>query len=593
MSAKRISAVILSLLMVASVLSGCSGSSKKPPENEAAIKDAPESIVIGENNVDVTAITGVTDKNGKVIDNKGTTDAEGHVIYSTGQKTEKGDTIYTTGKKDSKGQILYTLNKTDDRGRVIYYTATEKDGKLELKETDAVPDYTTDKNSTLDKNSRYTTTTTVKLDVSTDSAPAKGLKKLFTSYSGSKGQDQFKKVVAASKGGYIVTGISSSNTGIYESASSDWQNFAHISKYNESGASEWVYVTGGDGLVQLSDVAELKDGSIVAVGYTSSTNTDAPRNCQLISSLVIKLDKNGKYLWSYAFPGDEDSEGDEAVSVTATKDGGFVVGGRASSTSGFFSNSDLPYKAYLIKFDKNGKVDWRKVLNGSKDNVISALCTNSDGDIFASCVTHSSDGSFSSIKGYGTKSNTIIMKLDNSGKVIWTSNLVGSGESEYNALAPTADGGVIAGGKMTVSKRADGSYSMSYGMSDGYIVRFSKDGQVYWGRNVGGSQGDYITSVICTDKGIVISGVSQSSDADFTEYTNDGGNDGFIMILNESGQTVYTEKLEGKLDDSVLDIAPTAGGFAAAGWSASADGSFADSKAAKTADGFIVSYEFK
>ena len=590
MTKKRIIAAVLSLIMVASVTAGCS--SKKAPENTKAEDSAPEEIIIDEGSEDVTAITGVTDKDGKVIDDKGIIDAEGHKIYSTGEKNEKGETIYTTGKKDAEGNVLYTLNKTDDRGRIIYYTATEKDGKLELKETNAVPDYTSDKDSTLNRDSRYTTTTTVKLEDSGKTA-AEGLKKLFMTYSGSTGQDQFRKVVAAKKGGYIVTGISSSGTGLYQNASSDWKNFAHIIKFDASGNEEWTYVTGGDNDVQFSDVAELKDGSIVAVGYTMATDTDAPMNAKLLSSIIVKVDKGGNYVWSYSFPGDENSNFDEASSVTATTDGGFIVGGRADSSSGFFTGSDARFKAYMIKFDKNGKVDWRKTLNGSKGNTITALCTNDDGDIFASCVTHSTDGSFANIKGYGTQSNTIIMKLDKSGKILWTSNLVGSGESEYNALAPTPDGGCIAGGKMSIKKRADGSYSMCYGSTDGYVVRFSKDGEVYWGRNVGGTQADSITGVAYTDKGIVIVGKTKSADSDFNTYPIAGGNDGFIMLLNESGMTVYTEKLEGKLDDTVLDVIPSENGVVAVGWSASSDGSFADSDAKKLADGYIAGYEFK
>ena len=135
MTKKRIIAAVLSLIMVASVTAGCS--SKKAPENTKAEDSAPEEIIIDEGSEDVTAITGVTDKDGKVIDDKGIIDAEGHKIYSTGEKNEKGETIYTTGKKDAEGNVLYTLNKTDDRGRIIYYTATEKDGKLELKEETA------------------------------------------------------------------------------------------------------------------------------------------------------------------------------------------------------------------------------------------------------------------------------------------------------------------------------------------------------------------------------------------------------------------------------------------------------------------------
>ncbi|MBQ7596253.1 MAG: hypothetical protein IJU45_06280, partial [Clostridia bacterium] len=73
MTKKRILAAILCLIMVVCVISGCS--SKKAPENNKAENAAPEEVVIGEGSEDVTAITGVTDKDGKVIDDKGIVDA--------------------------------------------------------------------------------------------------------------------------------------------------------------------------------------------------------------------------------------------------------------------------------------------------------------------------------------------------------------------------------------------------------------------------------------------------------------------------------------------------------------------------------------
>ena len=94
-------------------------------------------------------------------------------------ETEDGKKIYTTGKKDANGNILYTLNMTDDRGNLIYYTGKEVNGKLELDRTNAVPDYTTNENSTLNTNSRYTSTSTVKYDAPDIKDKASDIKKSF------------------------------------------------------------------------------------------------------------------------------------------------------------------------------------------------------------------------------------------------------------------------------------------------------------------------------------------------------------------------------------------------------------------------------
>lgn len=589
MNKKRLLALLICAAMIILTLSGCSESA---PENKT---DTPpdEINLSGEEVSDVTAITGSTDENGKVIDNKGIVDAEGHRIYDTGYKDADGNTIYTTGKKDANGNILYTLNKTDDRGRLIYYTGKKEKDKLDLKQTNSVPDYKSNENSKLDQNSRYSTTSTAKFEPAKDEKTAKGMANSYINYGGGSSYDMFRKVVADKNGGYIAVGISESRNGIYSDANSSWGTFGVVSKISDEGKVEWTYLTGGDNSVQLNDVAQLKDGSIVAVGYTSATDTDAPLNSKLISSLIIKLNKNGELQWAYSFPGDESSNGDYLNCVAATPDGGFVAGGRADSTSGFFNGTkDKNFKAFIFKFKKNGDIEWKKMLSGSKGNGFTSIDVNSDGDIFATCVSYSNDGSFSSLAGYGKKANTVVMKFNGKGELSWSSNLVGSGVSEYNAICATDDGGCLVGGKFSIDKRADGSYVSCYGKTDGYIVRFNKDGGVYWARNVGGTGDDEITSITATDNGIVVAGRTTSTDMDFSKFKNAGKTDAFVMIINSEGKTTYSESFGGSADDAILGTAATADGFVAVGWTSSSDGTFKASKAGKAAEAFYASFKF-
>ncbi len=587
MNKKRLLALFICAAMIILTLTAC-GNSK--PENKT---DTPpdELTLSGEEVTDVTAITGSTDENGNVIDNKGITDAEGHRIYDTGYKDADGNIIYTTGKKDANGNILYTLNKTDDRGNLLYYTGKKNGDKLDLTPTNSIPDYSNNDNSKLDQNSRYTTTGTAKFEPKKDEKTAKGMVTDYINYGGGSSYDMFRKVVSDKNGGYIAAGISESRNGIYSDANSSWSTFGVVSKISDSGKVEWTYLTGGDDSVQLNDVAQLKDGSIVAVGYTSATDTDAPLNSKLVSSLIIKLNKKGELQWAYSFPGDENSNGDYLNCVAATPDGGFVAGGRADSTSGFFAGTkDKNFKAFIFKFKKSGDIEWKKMLSGSRGNGFTALEANTDGDIFATCVSYSNDGSFASLAGYGKNANTVVMKFSSKGELNWSSNLVGSGISEYNALSVTSDGGCIVGGKFSINKRADGSYASCYGKTDGYVVRFNKDGGVYWARNVGGTGDDEVTSVTVTDLGIIVTGRTTSADMDFSKFKNAGKSDSFVMILNSEGKTTYTESLGGSADDAILGTAATSDGFVAVGWTSSSDGTFKDSKAGKTAEAFYASF---
>lgn len=563
---------------------------EKTPSNDKANSSTPNVITLpGEENVDVTAITGTAK------DKKGITDKEGHKVYDTGYKDKNGRIIYTTGKKDAKGNVLYTLNKTNDVGKLIYYTGKVVGNKLEITKTNAIPDYTTDKNSTLTDGLRYTKSQTIKYEGSKDETLAKGIAQKWTAYANGSNEEIFKKVIAVDNG-YVAVGNSNSKDGVYSKAKSSWKSFyGVVSKISTDGKIQWTYLTGGDDMVLFYDVAELKDGSIVAVGSTAATDTDAPRTGLSSASLIVKLDKNGKLLWSYAFPCNEEEEGDMAYSVAATPDGGFVVGGEANSTTGLFKDADGAYKAYIFKFDKKGSVEWKRILSGSMSNRITALDANKKGEIFASCVTNSFDGNFASLAEYKVSSNTpntVIMKLNKKGDLIWSSNLAGWGRSEFNSIAATDDGGCVTGGTMSIIKRANGSFEHCYGLTDGYVVRYAEDGQVYWAHNIGGTAADSIEDIAVTEKGIVVTGTTKSDNYTFAGLITAGERDGFITLLSNSGDIMFSNIIGGKADDSTVTIAPRENGFVLAGFTTSSDGVFKDSQAGGKAQAFVASYDF-
>lgn len=593
MKIKKLIAVVMSVVLIALTFAACSNT--QPPDNGKATETPPDTLTIsGESTEEVTAITGSTDEKGNVIDSEGITDVSGHKVYYTGYDTESGDKIYTTGKKDKNGNIIYTTNSTDDRGNQIYFTGTIVDGKLELDKTNSIPDYTNNENSTLDTNTRYTSTATVNYSAPAIEVKATDIKKNVMTFSGTKGNDIYNKVVVAQDGGFIASTFSMSKTGIYSDVSSSWSEFGSVVKFNEKGEVEWKYSTGGDGMINLVDLAQLKDGSIVAVGYTLAKDTDAPIQSAGYSALIIKISEDGELMWSYSFPGDENSNGDEIASVSATPDGGFVVGGRADSTSGFFVGTQADqFKAFIFKFDKRGNVKWRKTLGGSRGNTIRAIDVNDKGDIFATCVTMSNDGSFVSLKGYNNQTaNTVVLKFNKDGDLKWSQNLMGSGISEFAAIDATNDGGCLVGGKFSIYKQADGSFSINYGDTDGYVVKYNADGGVCWSRIIGGTGTDEITGVEETANGIVVVGRTKSADLDFSKFDNLGEFDGYVMIIDNAGKTICTNKIAGAADELINDVATTENGFAVVGWSKSKDADFAQNTVSKTASGFIAEYSF-
>lgn len=599
MNKYKIIALLLVLAMSLCLFSACGDSATPGEKNDKLISETPDDIDIVDDELkkgaeEVTAITGATDPNGKVTDATGIVDKAGHRIYSTGLKDNYGKTIYTTGKKDSKGNILYTKNETDTFGDMIYYTGKYKDGKLELEQTNESPDYSSNETPTTKASAaKITTSTTVGVKKpskeSVDEAKCE-----YTKFFGGSGLDAFRDIIGCKDGGFVAAGISASKDGDYKGVSGEWEmQHTSLVKYSSDGKVEWKYITGGNSQVNFNDVIELKDGTIVAAGQTAATSGDVVKTASTNSAFIVRLKADGTFMWKYVFPSDASSTGEYISSLAATPDGGFVAGGKAISESGFFTGTQKGgTKAFIFKFDKNGNIKWRKVLQGSKSNIISALAVNSDGDIYATCVTMSTDGDFSGIRFNKIRTeNTVLLKLNKKGDLDWAEYLQGSGKSEFNALAVTDDGGCVVGGTFTIYKRADGIYTMNYGKRDGYVLRYNSKGQVCWSRLIGGADDDSVLGIACIKGGFAVVGQSKSSTEDFQGYKVGGGSDGYILYLNDEGKTTATVRLNGAQDDSAMDVAVLSdGSIAIAGWTKSDDQAFNGSNAKKQYMGYVSRY---
>lgn len=599
MNKYKIIALLLVLAMSLCLFSACGDSATPGEKNDKLISETPDDLDIVDDELkkgaeEVTAITGATDPNGKVTDATGIVDKVGHRIYSTGFKDNYGKTIYTTGKKDSKGNILYTKNETDTFGDMIYYTGKYKDGKLELEQTNESPDYSSNETPTTKASAaKITTSTTVGVKKpskeSVDEAKCE-----YTKFFGGSGLDAFRDIIGCKDGGFVAAGISASKDGDYKGVSGEWEmQHTSLVKYSSDGKVEWKYITGGNSQVNFNDVIELKDGTIVAAGQTAATSGDVVKTASTNSAFIVRLKADGTFMWKYVFPSDASSTGEYISSLAATPDGGFVAGGKAISESGFFTGTQKGgTKAFIFKFDKNGNIKWRKVLQGSKSNIISALAVNSDGDIYATCVTMSTDGDFSGIRFNKIRTeNTVLLKLNKKGNLDWAEYLQGSGKSEFNTLAVTDDGGCVVGGTFTIYKRADGIYTMNYGKRDGYVLRYNSKGQVCWSRLIGGADDDSVLGIACIKGGFAVVGQSKSSTEDFQGYKVGGGSDGYILYLNDEGKTTATVRLNGAQDDSAMDVAVLSdGSIAIAGWTKSDDQAFNGSNTKKQYMGYVSRY---
>jgi len=109
---------------------------------------------------------------------------------------------------------------------------------------------------------------------------------------------------------------------------------------------------------------------------------------------------------------------DEFYSVAATPDGGYVAVGNSNSTDleGLTNKGD--YDAIIVKFNKDGKVEWSKNYGGSNSDRFTDVIVTSEGEIYVVGLVKSKD-----VEGIeSSESDSIIIKYSKTGDIIWQKN---------------------------------------------------------------------------------------------------------------------------------------------------------------------------
>lgn len=430
------------------------------------------------------------------------------------------------------------------------------------------------------------------------------------------GHQRYKASAATANGGFVVAalvddtppGAPAINGSYYQTA---------IIQYSPEGAVEWTKYFGGNATFEMTAIAVLKDGSIVAAGRTAATNLECPTHTGTDhDAILLKLTGSGEKVWMKSYQG---SRWEEFSCIAATPDGGFVVGGYTKSADGDFEGlSDTllqvggggtfereAIKSIVLKMDKDGVVYHKRVLQGTKDNSFTALAADpSNGDVYAAVTTAADDYDFANIVGYGM-TDTLMIRFSKTFEALWMKPFAGNDREFINALAAAPDGGVVAVGFICYSSYTTGSFaglsSSGFGRrggKDGVALKYNRDGSVAWIRTLGDVTDDEATCVAAVEGGYVVAGntlkplATQSFKYDFMSYPFGGGDlDSWFWLLREDGSQAKFFPIQGAGMDCSYGAAAKGRGFAVVGSTPSSDGYFAGiSPASGSATGGHVAF---
>ncbi len=338
---------------------------------------------------------------------------------------------------------------------------------------------------------------------------------------GGTGDDYARSIQQTSDGGYIVAGYTGSTNG--DVTGNNGNNDYWVVKLSAVGSIEWQKTLGGTQNEYAYSIQQTTDGGYIIAGYTNSNNGDVAGNHGGSDMWIVKLSSTGTIQWQKTLGG---TVNDFAISIQQTTDGSYIVAGYTASSDGDVTGLQGAFDYWVLKLTATGTIEWQKTAGGSSADIAFSIHQTNDGGYIVAGVTLSNDGDVTGYHG-GFGYDSWIVKLSSTGTIQWEKTLGGTNDDITWSIKQIEDGSYIAGG-YTFSN--DGDVSGNHGGYDVWVVKLSNTGNILWQKMLGGTGSEYALSIQQTsDGGYITAGSSSLNNGDVTE--NQGSSDYWVVKL--------------------------------------------------------------
>ncbi|TXG36896.1 hypothetical protein [Seonamhaeicola maritimus] len=368
-------------------------------------------------------------------------------------------------------------------------------------------------------------------------------------FGGSKNESG-RSLIKTSDGGYAILGYTQSADGDISGKTDESFDFLLL-KFNQSHAIEWQKTYGGSNDDRGSSIIQTSDSGFVILGSSKSNDGNVTTNNGFNDFWVLKTDDSGNIAWekSFGFSG-----ADDGISIIETADNGFLLIGvlDVSASGGQGNSKSYSYKRHAggdywaIKLNSTGKQEWTRYFGGSfTDTPFDVVQTNDNGYI----LIGSSDSDDVDIKTNKGSYDFWVIKISETGALIWEKSFGGSQTDEARAITKTNDGNYLIVGD---TRSNDIDVSANNGAADFWVIKISPDGNLIWEKTFGGSSFDASRSVSKTqDGGFIICGSSRSANKNLTN--NNGQNDAWVIKIDSSSKIEWQKSIGGSDIDLAYD----------------------------------------
>jgi hypothetical protein len=327
----------------------------------------------------------------------------------------------------------------------------------------------------------------------------------------------------------------------------------------------WAESFGGSGQEKIASIKTDSKGNIYTTGAFSGTVDFDPgpgiyelKSAGETDIFILKLDAHGDFVWAERIGG---ANKDEATSLCLDSKENILISGNYSGSVDFNPginvctlNSD--YGFFIVKLTAAGSFNWAIDLDGQC--YINSIATDMYGNVYAAgnfYLTIDFDpgpGVYSIDSKNG--GDLFILKLNPSGKFLWTRQMGGLGKDVISSIKIGPTGNIYTTGWFEENADFDpGAWDhiLKAKSDDAFISKLNADGHFIWAKSIGGIniERGYDITVDISDN-ICVTGLFYG-DVDFDP---DSGNyilsslyplsdNAFILKLNSNGNFIWAKQI--------------------------------------------------
>ncbi len=198
---------------------------------------------------------------------------------------------------------------------------------------------------------------------------------------------------------------------------------------------------------------------------------------------------------------------------------------------------------YAARFDENGQTLWAKRLSGTGEEVIESISEDRQGNILLAGRYASAASLDGTNLPYTNGSEGFLAKMDANGNLLWVQTAANPGNMTWHRIVADSTGNVVVFGQFTEALSLGSQAFTGNTFDDLVLAKYSSAGDLLWARS-------WSATLKTNAYGLSVGPDNQLAlSADFqgtitfgnNGHTSQGLNDGLVMLVDSSGNPVWSQ----------------------------------------------------